>query len=248
MKYNEGSFFERFKDEQYKARFFLVVFVAIVLFMMIFIRINASSYNKLKKEERNKEVNNKTDEEESFNDSSNPLANKFIYLLLNNYEFNYDITFGEDKIMSSGKKYSDKMLFNFDFNNENVIFFVDNNQVKSNSKEGESSRFPFFFINYYDTKTIIEIVSNSNYSEEDNLYHISNETLYRLGDKDFTNFMLNNSDYDNTIELREIDGKVVGIKMDFSNLFKSSEMKLNTVIFDLNYSNFGFVEDFEAPF
>ena len=248
MKYNEGGLLERFKDEQYKARFMLVIFAIIVLLMMLFIRINASSYNERKNAQKDNVVGNtdySTDNNSNENVKESEFNNKFIYLIQNNYEFSYNIVFGDQIYTSVGKRTRDKMLFNFKYNGEETIFFADNNHINANSKDGEKiTRFPYFFINYYNIDEILKLINKCEY-KEDNKFHISNLDLYRLGDVDVS---IENPDADNTVELKEIDGKVVGFKMDFSNLFNNSETNLKEVIFDLNYSNFGFVDDFELPF
>ncbi len=243
MKYNDGNFnfFDLFSDEKYRARLILVLYAILIVGIIVFIRTNPNKDKLLNNDEEDKKPVVQVDDNEE-------LQEKFVYLAQNNYEFDIKLLLGEEVYESKGKRYDEKITFDVT-NNDSVITYIgDENNFKSNMNGTfEKADYPYFFINYYDINDIYKLLNKCTFSEEDNKYHISNQDLYNLGKGSFSNFSFDNN-LDNTVELIEKSGKIVGINMDFTNLFNNSEVELNLVNININYTNFGFVDDFDTTF
>ena len=264
MKYNkEGEFdvYELFNNEKYRARLVLGFYAILIAILIISLRTGSSSNKNVKKDNTDKEavVNKKDDKKENENENEseeNPseenndiIKSKFVYLLQNNYEFDYKLTMDNIVVDSKGKRTDKEILFDVISNEGTVNCYGKDDTLMCNS-DGKYTEtdYPAFFFNYFEPEEIMEILYESKFSNEDNKYHIDNVALYSFGDgtMDFSK-VEKNEKIDNTIELVEKNGKVVGMKMDFSNLFMNDDTGLEKVQLELNYSNFGFVDDIVAP-
>ena len=265
MKYNkedEFDVYELFNNEKYRARLVLGFYAVLIAILVITLRTGSSSNKNDKKDNSDKESivakkDNDDDEteneedtgEETAEEDENDFDNKFVYLLQNNYEFDYKLIMDDKVINSKGKRTGNEMLFDVT-SSEGVVNCYGKEESLVCNADGtyKETNFPGFFFNYFNSKEIIDILNESTYNEEDKKYHIDNVALYSFGDGsiDFSK-VEKEKETDNTIELIEKNGKVVGIKMDFSNLFNNEDTGLEKVQLELNYSNFGFVDGIVPP-
>ena len=265
MKYNkEGEFdvYELFSNEKYRARLVLGFYAILIAILVISLRTGSSSNNVVKDdnpdkepvETEKKEENDEGEEGEEGEEAETPeetdkFEKKFVYLLQNNYEFDYKLIMDSKTIASKGKRTDKEILFDVTSSDEKANCYGVDDTLKCNPEgKYQETDYPYFFFNYYDPEEIIEILKESKYNKEDNKYHIDNATLYYYGDGSMDFSKVDKiENVDNTIELIEKNEKVVGIKMDFSNLFNNEDTGLEKVLLELNYSNFGFVDDITPP-
>lgn len=255
MKYNkEGEFdvYELFSNEKYRARLVLGFYAVLIAILVISLRTGSSSNNVVKDDNSNKktvETENKDDNEQENSNGTNEFEKKFVYILQNNYEFEYKLVMDEKVAVSKGKRTDKEIIFDVSSTDENVnCYGVDDTLMCNHEGEYQETEYPYFFFNYYNPEKIIDILSESEYNSEDNKYHIDNATLYYYGDGSIDFSKVDKIEKnDNTIELIEKNEKVVGIKMDFSNFFNNEDTGLEKVLLELNYTNFGFVDGITPP-
>ncbi len=235
MKYNkDGEFdiYELFNNEKYRARLVLSFYAILIAILIITLRTGSTSNTKNDNTDKNPAITENDDEDENDDDDEDEdedeedkenYENRFVYVLQNNYEFDYKLTTDKKIVDSKGKRTDKETLFDVisDGETTNCYGKDDTLMCKINGKYTETD-YPYLFFNYYDPKEVVELLNESTFNEKDNKYHIDNVTLYSFGDGSIDLSKIEKEDEkktDNTIELIEKNGKVVGVKMDFSNFF-----------------------------
>lgn len=248
MKYNDDGFSvgKIFTDKKYKARFILLLYV--VFFIILGIGLRSSGSIKLEKNEvRDDVIENEEENEETESEVKEKVRiDGFDFISGLNYDFEYKLNLNNDIFTVSGMRYNDKMSFTVTNNDEVVEYLADGGVVKLKKDNSFiSSSLPYYYVNYFDSDVLQSIISQSE-KVSDNVYEISNLNLSLFIDSKF-NYKLVNKDSKNRIETVMKNGKVVGLILDFASLFDNVE-ELNVLKIELNYSNFGLIDDFDVIF
>ena len=256
MNYNKGfNYSELFTDKKYRSRLILAIYAIVFIILIAFLRteikngnIDSNSFN----EENNNDMidNNTNNNTDNNTDDNSYIENIFSYINMNNYNFEYTLYYNDDKYISSGKRYDRKYDFDLTNGKQTMHYLVSGPIVKAKNKEDIDASYmttnlPYSYINYFDNDTLKEILINAKQISVDT-YEITNGALAPLIDNR-SNFIISDDELVNHIMLEIKNNIVVGIDLDFSNLFFGDSDIFNFKI-SLKYSNFGLIDNFSVNF
>ena len=240
-----------FTDKTKKARVILLLYLILFVALIVFVRTsdtkrnNTTNTDNTNKVEENENTNN-NDNENNNVEENNGMDEEFSYLLLNNYNFSFKVTVNDDIYELVGKRYNDKYDFNLSGEeNAHYIGTVDSIYEKNeNDDEYSESMFPVPVLDYFDNDLLKKIVTAASLTETENVYEISNYDLNMIltGDSEYAK----DTEKMNTIKLKVMNNKIVGIDIEFSNLGNEWNEENITAEVELDYSNFGLVDDFSV--
>ncbi len=259
MNYDNGfKLSDMLSDEKYKARFFLIVFGAIFVILILLVRTtggnttNKNSNTVVNDHEQQTPVQTQTvtpSNEDLQNENS--LYNRFSFLRLNNYQFDFNVKAGKD-INIAGNRFDNKYNMKVTINNESFDYQARNNMVKVKAEgEWQTTDFPYVVLNYFDNDLLYYVILNSDkISDEENIvrYTISNEKLLNLLPNNVSaNIYVEEKALNNGIVLTLNNNKIKKIDLNLTNLIKKTN-ELNELIISLEYSNIGQINDFSIDF
>lgn len=239
-------------DKKQRARVFLVFYVIIFLILIIIIRVGITSSNNVKQEEQKEKQDEVLDNNKEESEEDKEINEKFLFLDQNNYNFKFTIEYKYNGTTSSqiieGKRFDNKYDFTLQYNGDVMYFLGTEDNIKA--KENEQSnfieaQFPYVYLNFFDNKLLKNIVKNA--SLNDDTYEISNLLLSELISSGSSK-SLENKDSKNTLKLDVKNNKIVGINIDYSNVLCDYQKEEISAVVNLEYSNFGLIEDFDINF
>ena len=238
-----------FTDKQKRSLLIIGFYLVLIFFLIVAVRnANSKDYkdnsNNIIDSEDKKEteeiVNVKEVEEKKVYDDD--LDEMFSFIDENNYNFSFVLNYNDDQFITEGIRYNNKYEFTYK-NNDQVLYFlgtVGNLKMKNNDRY-TSIVFPYTYFNYFDNNLIKKVIRESNYV--DGKYEISTSKFNGL-----LNYEPSSKNGLNTIELVTKNNKVVEIRIDFTDALSSITLNDSLAVIDLNYSNFGLIDDFKADF
>lgn len=242
-----------FTDKKYRSRLILCIYAIVFIVLIVMVRISSvNSNNQLtdKNENVNSEINSDNNENVFTDDNSiDNFKEEFSYIELNNYNFEYLLTSDEYQFVASGKRYNEKYDFNFTNQIDTMHYLSDGKKVMALEPNAEYyviTNFPYYYINYFDTEIIKQILNNSTKLSDD-VYEITNDKLVEYVENDYKSD-LNNKELTNTIKLSKKNNIIVSIEIDITNLINELGKENNSTIITLKYSNFNLIDDFEINF
>lgn len=231
-------------DRKQKSRVILAVYGVLFLILIIIIRTSgiAKNYNNsINNNSANNSVNSNTIDTNDDNDDNDD----FSFVNDSNYEFTITLTYDGKNYVSQGKRYDEKFDFDYIMDNQKYRFIGTLGSIKTYNSETEKyeiAHLPYFYINYYDTSVIKNIVSNATLVED--VYEIRDSELSKITG----NSLLTNNDGINYIKLIKKNNKITAIEIDISSVVTNSTNKESSAIIKIEYQNFGLVEDFNFDF
>lgn len=229
-----------------RSRLFLIIGVLIVGALIIGIRLTPSNYNNNNKSKENIKEEKENESTQNNSNIKNEINEMFYFLDGKNYEFKYELKYNDDIYVSTGKRVGEKLELSFS-NNEQTLKFLSNGDITKVYREGEytSSPLPFYYINYYDID-VLKLIINNSVKENENKYIINTNTLANITNLNYDYIVKDNDKYCSMLlELK--NNKIVGMKLNLSNLFNSNE-ELKTLEVSMEFNNFGIVDDFIINF
>ena len=246
MNYNNDNFnySSLIFNKKYRSRLILAIYTILFFILIIFLRtsINNKNYN-----ESNNEVFINENEDNKNEESENSyIKSLFSYIDMNNYNFEFKISYNNNVYISSGKRSDRKYDFTLTDGNNIVHYLVSGKLVKIKQENSyENSILPYFYINHFDNEVLKSILSKSKQISE-STYEITNGILSSFVDSNY-NLIVGDDELINTIELDIKNNIIVGINMDFTNLFNDYD-EVSLLKISLNYFDFGLVDDFNVNF
>lgn len=235
-----------FNDPKYRARailaFYLVLFIALIVW-----------FRSMPKSDLNTNDNKFPNTNQNENNDQIKETGPFSLITSNNFNFEYILNIDTTKITSVGKKYmaKEEFILTNNISPTKVEYYVDGLGVKGREKneDGTSKDYiemskPYLYIDYFNTIMLKQIVNAAKEADSNTNLTISNKELCEI-----VGCPAKVDDGINTIELEFKNNYVVGIKMDYSAFsvalspYYDSE-ELTTTIFELKYSNFNLIDDF----
>ncbi len=231
-----------FEDEKKKkARMILLVYGIVFVILIVFIRtadLGGSNTNDVTNATSNNtnEVSNNVENNNNVNKESD-----FKLIDEENYEFVIKTNFDGVEYVSSGKRYKNKVAFDYSVNGSTYKYEGKNGTYKVFNPESNSFVYaqpPYVFLNYYDNYYIKNAIAQSKYV--DGVYQISSKNLSVVA-----NHKALSDESLNYFTLTKKNDYVTGVTMDITKAVSSSLGKVATAKISIEYSNFGLVEDFE---
>ncbi len=231
-------------DKKYRARLILTIYGILFIILIIFLRINIS--NKNYGESNNEILNNEIVDNNNEENENSYIESLFSYIDLNNYNFEFKIYYNDNIYISSGKRFNRKYDFSLTDGNNIVNYLASGELVKIKQEDSYiNSILPYFYINHFDNDVLKAILASSRQVSE-NSYEITNGILSSFVDSSY-NLIVGDDELLNTIELEVKNNIIVGINMDFTNLFNDYD-EVSSLKIALNYSDFGLIDDFDINF
>ena len=247
---NEFNISDLIYDKKYRSRLILGVYFVLFLVLILIIRIGDNKAKELNNNEI--ENSNTIESNNAIDDDTNEieideLDKKFSYILKNNYNFEYNVEYNDNIYISKGKRFNDKQEFVFGNNEPTLKYHVDGNLVEAkilNSEyEYRKMQLPYFYINYYNSNILRDIIKKSAVVEE-NVYEISNKDLYEFIESELKK-EIDINDATNEIQLTLKNNNITEINLDITNLVRNIENEeINSAKISLKYNNFGLIDEF----
>lgn len=159
----------------------------------------------------------------------------------NNYEFEIEYKYNDEKFNVTGKKYNDKYLFKY---NENTYYYNDDLYLVKEEKELiQSENIKYLFM--MDAKKVYNYLYNStyNYKQEDSNHNITINSDIKLSD--FGTLINEQIDSDNKIIFNTIEtnGILTQVNIDLSNYIKVNSLD-DELSVNITYKNINNIDDF----
>ena len=245
MNNNDFNYSSLVFDNKYRSRLILAIYIIIFVILIIFLRLNIKNTDNYS-ESNNEVLNNEIVDNDNEENENLYIKSLFSYIDLNNYNFEFKIYYNDNIYVSSGKRFNRKYDFNLTDGSSTVNYLVSGELVKIKQNESYTvSMLPYFYINHFDNEILKEILASSRQISE-NSYEITNGILSSFVDSNY-NLIVGDDELLNTIELDIKNNIIVGINMDFTNLFNHYD-EVSLLKISLNYSDFGLVDDFDVNF
>lgn len=256
MRYDkEFSLSDIFTNDKYKARAILCVFVVIIAVLIVLAR---TAPEPEKKESTNNTSNNNTNTNTNnlpeINDNSsdsNSLYNRFSFIRLNNYEFNFTIDTNK-KIIVDGQRFDNKFKMLVKSDNESYEYQMRNKITKAKINGVLTSvNTPTVLIDYFDNNVLYTLLYYSQKTEEttENIeYTISNSYLSKLLSQQINiSIPDDKKEINNKITVYLNNNKINHIYMDLNN-FVENIQEIEKLTIDLKYDKVGQINDFKLDF
>lgn len=167
----------------------------------------------------------------------------------NNFGFTYEVLIDDERILYNGIKNSDKEEFNIrdmKYYKENENYFVNTNGVWIKCEK------PYLYSQFYDADNILALLTNASYVSK---------TEYDSGKKVYTfsiaSASINKLFENNDLDIEEIPNEIVvsvdefnyvnEVKFKLDSYCKAKNICTNSMIIDLNYSDYGSIEEIVSP-
>ena len=271
MKFNNGfDINELLSDEKYRARLILAGYAIVFIVIIILIRTSNTGYKNNSSNTNSNNTNTTTNTEtvntnsetsseygemihtQSDESNTDSLYNRFSFLRLNNYHFNYVFDFG-DKLAIDGEKYDEKIRFSVtNTQNDNTVEYFANSDTLKVKLDGkyESAEYPTIYIDCFDNVKLYTILKMSKLnSTEDNvlIYTISNKLLSEVVMSSYSLTVNRDEDRFNEIRVTLENNKITAIDLDLTNLLgQNSDLK--KLLISLKYDKFAQIGDFTIDF
>ena len=136
------------KEQRIKNYVVGTIYILIIIFMIVIVRINDSKVQK----ETVKEDN----------------------IIRNNYYYTYKLTINNDTYIYEGKRFNDKESFRVTNNNQenNYYIYKDIALIKKDN-EYVLTKKPYFYIDYFDSNEINKIINMSEYDKDKKIYKLT---------------------------------------------------------------------------
>lgn len=205
---------EEQKDQKIKNIVIGSIYVIFIVFMIVMVRLNES--NTKTEKEVNKNITN------------------------SNYYFTYILTIDDETYYYEGKRYNDKYAFKVSNEKESNDYYVykDIALIKKDN-DYVLIDIPAFFVNYFDTNELNQIINMAEYDKNDKLYKVSTTNFALIYDLEI------NDNSINTIELEYKDNHLYKVKMDYTNYVIARGEPVRRVYVELEYKEYGKVKDFD---
>ena len=256
MRYDkEFSLSDIFTNDKYKARAILCVFVVIIAVLIVLAR---TAPEPEKKESTNNTSNNNTNTNTNnlpeINDNSsdsNSLYNRFSFIRLNNYEFNFTIDTNK-KIIVDGQRFDNKFKMLVKSDNESYEYQMRNKITKAKINGVLTSvNTPTVLIDYFDNNVLYTLLYYSQKTEETTEkieYTISNSYLSKLLSQQINiSIPDDKKEINNKITVYLNNNKINHIYMDLNN-FVENIQEIEKLTIDLKYDKVGQINDFKLDF
>ena len=166
-----------------------------------------------------------------------------------NFSFNYEVVVDAQHSLYSGKKYSDKEEFDIQgikYYKESDNYFINNNGVWIKTEN------PYLYSHFYNSENILALLTNASYVSKTE--YDSGKLVYIFSIASATiNKVLENEDLD----VEEIPNEIVvsvdengyanAVKFKLDSYCKIKNICTSSMIIDLNYDNYGNVEEIISP-
>ncbi len=256
---NDFKLSDLFTNEQYKARTILIFFLIIIIILTVMVRTTDSKPVNKDKEDNGKEnppveeqvtpgefIHSKEDE---LDETS--LYNRFSFLRLNNYEFNFVIN-SDSVVNINGKRFDNKMQMMVQSGKEAYEYQVRNNMVKARvDGEFRNTDLPYVVLNFFDNVELYNLIRYSNLvNEEDEYidYDITNEKLLNILPSNIANNVyIEKMELKNNIRVYLTNNKITRIEINMTN-FILKVQGITKLEISLNYEKIGQVDDFSIEF
>lgn len=237
-------------DKTSRSRIILFIYLLLFAILIIYVRLNTNVADHSLDNNTDNVIEKDKDEDKEVEENQE-IKELFSALSNNNYNFNYLLTFDNEDYKYVGKRFSNKIMYDFSsFENNLGSYISDGNLTKVKLLEGdyEISDSPYYGFNYFEINILKEMLKDSNKISE-NIYEITNEKFDKYYDK-HRHFITNiNKDLTNEIKLETKNGKIVGINIDYTNYAKNdSSFEFSSVKISLKYSDFDLIDDFSIDF
>lgn len=238
------SFLEKFKsDKKYKAKVELVGYGVFILILVLYLNIASAGSSSVNYQDSiNDEKTNNTTDEKTASSEIDILFNNDI-----NYEYEVNLSFKtkeeeEKNLIYKGKKYSDEMIIEKNFNEDVVTYYKLGKEYYNTSMELLSVNDIYDNISY-EYIELDSVLSNLKLASLDHITDYSSgkkEYVYHLSIRD----ILNKDTGDLKIEYSvEIDNDIFDIKVDYSNLYKELDSDIISLEVEYIYKNINKIEE-----
>ncbi|MBR4672726.1 MAG: hypothetical protein IKO78_05995 [Bacilli bacterium] len=234
---NKKKFNIDLSDKKQRARAILVAYGIVFIILIIVIRTSGIAKNV----SNNRTNQNNTNTNSTTNTTLTEQNGDFAFVNNNNYEFIVTLKYNKNEFVSKCKRYGDKyeVIYSYNGIDYKYIGTLDNiHVINSTTNEYIQAELPYLVVNYYDIKVLEEIINNS--TLVDDKYQITNENLAKIGNSSSKK----NKEALNYITLTKKNNKIVGVELDMTNMIKSMSNISTATTVNIEYSNFGLVEDF----
>jgi hypothetical protein len=205
---------EKQKEQRIKNIVVGSIYIIFIVFMIVMVRLNESSTKKEK--EDNKNITN------------------------SNYYFTYILNIDDEIYYYEGKRFNDKQSFKVTNNKEsNEYYLYRDIALIKKDKDYVLIDKPAYFINYFDTNEINQIINMAEYDKKEKIYKLTTTNFALVYDLDINDKSLN------TIKLEYKDNHLYKVKMDYTNYVIARGEPVRRVYIELEYKEYGKVKDFD---
>lgn len=229
----EEGFLEKLKDEDFRKKILMFVYLIVLLVLAYFIKTKPAPKEKAPVK-NNEEVKEKEDPIKVIDDE------RFSLIKNNNYNFNFVFTYNDLETIYKGKRFDNKYSFEMIRKDEQKKFIGTESLLKEESGH-TTSVFPYYYVNYFNNSLLEGIVSNSTSNGE--VFEITNSKLDQILESELK---LKNPNGINKITVVVKNNYVTEYTIDYSEYAKEQDPSVSVSKVTLKYNNFFVIDNFDT--